>query len=262
MKLQITPIKALRDNYIWLLHNPENGLAVCVDPGDAAPVLTTLAHQQLQLTAILVTHHHWDHIDGINELLSHYPAKVYGSCLETIPHITHTLSEGDDVVIEECNLQLKVLDIPGHTQGHIAYYNEEIVFTGDTLFSSGCGRLFEGTAQQMYDSLTKLSSLDDDVLIYCGHEYTVNNLLFAQCVEPNNPDIKQRLQQAQQLQQDGKATVPNPIGNEKLTNPFLRCQQAEVILAAEHYAGKSLAQPSEVLATIRQWKDKFIAPIG
>lgn len=255
--MNITAVAALQDNYIWVLQDPTTKQAVCVDPGDAQPVLAYLQDQALTLSAILITHHHWDHTNGIQALLDHTPVPVYGPAQETIVGMTTPLAEGDSIRPEGLTLTLQILDIPAHTAGHIAYYNDELLFCGDTLFLSGCGRLFEGSASQMYHSLQKLAQLSDNTLVYCGHEYTEQNLNFALTVEPNNADIQERLQHIQALRQQNQRTVPSPLSIERLCNPFLRCTEASVITAAEHYASKPLPTPEEVFAVIRQWKDGF-----
>jgi len=233
MKLDIIPIRALKDNYIWMIVNSDKKLAVVIDPGEAKPVLDILDHQKIKLTAILVTHHHWDHTNGIAELLEHYPVPVYRSPLE------------NKLVIPELDLDFTVLKIPGHTHDHIAFFGLNSVFCGDTLFCAGCGRVFEGTHEQMFESLQKLSQLPDHTKIYCGHEYTQRNLKFAKTVEPNNPNFN--------LQ----STVPSTIHIEKLTNPFFRCEISEVHKAVENYCGKKLSMPVDVFRELRIWKDNF-----
>lgn len=258
MQLEIQAIPAFNDNYIWTLVNRKNKSAVCVDPGDAQPVIKRLSRENLTLSAILVTHHHWDHTDGINKLVNNYQKiPIFGPEKEAIPHITNPLGESDHVSLKMLDLELQVLEIPGHTLGHIAYYNQEMLFCGDTLFLAGCGRIFEGTVGQMYNSISKLASLPDDVLVYCGHEYTEANLNFAQAVEPENAAIRQRLQQTRALREQNKATVPAPLHEEHLTNPFLRCEQAAVRKAAEKASGKTLNTPTAVFGALRQWKNNF-----
>lgn len=255
--IEVLPIKALQDNYIWCLINRANRHCVIVDPGEAAPVFTMLRANQLKLSAILITHHHWDHVNGIAELLAQFDVPVYGPALEPVVGLTHPVQGSAEIVLEDMHLHWQVMDIPGHTLGHIAYYTPGLVFTGDTLFTAGCGRLFEGTAEQMYASLLSLKSLDDNTLVYCGHEYTAANLKFAQCVEPDNLDIQQRIEQVTRLREANSPTVPALLATEKLTNPFLRCDQPVVINAAEHYAGKKLNTPQAVFEIIRNWKNKF-----
>jgi len=253
--LTIRPIPAFKDNYIWLLSGPEKPYAVLVDPGDAQPVLEALERLSLIPGAILVTHHHWDHTNGIRTLLKHYPMAVYGPASEAIPGLTHPLKQGDRVSFPEIGADFQVLDVPGHTRGAIAFYGNGALFCGDTLFTAGCGRLFEGTAAQMHASLTKFAALPDQTQVYCGHEYTVENLHFAQVVEPANPDIQARLNEATGRRAVALPTVPASLAVEKCTNPFLRTAVPQLIAAAERYAGHRLPTGAEVFAAVRRWKD-------
>jgi hydroxyacylglutathione hydrolase len=251
----VIPIPALKDNYIWLIRK---GMAVAiVDPGEAGPVLKALREQHLDPIAILVTHHHWDHVSGIQTLLKHYSLPVYGPASEPIPDRTYGLKEGDQVCLPDLDIRLQVFDVPGHTAGAIAYHGDDLLFSGDTLFTAGCGRLFEGTAQQMYDSLGKLAGLGETTKLYCGHEYTVSNLTFALVVEPDNPVIKVRIKEACAQRERGLPTVPSTLAIEKHTNPFLRCDLPSIQAAAEQYSGRRLRPGAEVLATIRAWKDCY-----
>src|SRR3954468_1521332 len=190
MEPRIVPISAFKDNYVWTLRNER--YAAVVDPGEARPVLDYLAREKLQLAAILATHHHPDHVGGIAEILARHKAPVYGPRNEPIETLTQPVSEGDEVAVPELGVRFSVLDIPGHTRAHIAYYGAGALFCGDTLFACGCGRLFEGTAQQMYASLQKLAALPDDTKVYCGHEYTLANIGFAKSVEPRNAALAAR----------------------------------------------------------------------
>lgn len=257
-KIKIISIPAFKDNYIWLITNTENNYGVVVDPGDAELVLQKLHELKIKLTAILITHHHNDHCGGVAELLQHYAVPVYGPAHEKISTVTHSLSENDEVELPELKFNLRVLDIPGHTIGHIAYYGDDVLFCGDTLFAAGCGRVFEGTPKQMYESLSKLKNLPDSTMIYCGHEYTLANLRFAQAVETNNAAIKKRIETCTQLRAKNLPTVPAQLSEEKQTNPFLRCDVQSVIVAAEKYADRKLNNPDEVFAVIRQWKNEFV----
>jgi len=257
MSIDIIPVPALHDNYIWTLVNRNNKHAVCIDPGDAEPVFALLKREKLILSALLITHHHWDHTNGIKALLNHYPVPVYGPQKEPIASLTQPLLENEQITLKKLDLTLTVLEIPGHTKGHIAFYNQDSVFCGDTLFAAGCGRLFEGTAEQMYQSLMKLSQLPDNTKIYCAHEYTQANLRFAETVEPDNPDIQARLKEVQQLRQKQQITLPSQLAVERLTNPFLRCHTASVRAAAEQFTQQTLASPIAVFAAIRHWKDQF-----
>jgi hydroxyacylglutathione hydrolase len=254
--IEICPIKALQDNYIWGITDVGKKRCIIVDPGEATPVLDFLNMQQLTLSGILITHHHYDHTYGISGLTEKMQVPVFGPQNEAIPFKTHPVAEGHEIVIEDIPITIKVLDIPGHTLGHIAYVANNYLFCGDTLFTAGCGKVFEGTPSQMYNSLSKLSNLPDNTLVYCGHEYTLNNLLFAQKVEPNNPDIAARLRHTKQFRAENLPTVPSTIELEKKTNPFLRCSQTSVIQAANDYAGKALQDPVGVFSTLREWKNR------
>ncbi len=253
----ITAVPAFKDNYIWFIKNASSQDVAIVDPGDAKPVLKALTAQQLTPIAILITHHHADHSGGIAELLQHFSLPVYASAIEPINDVTNPLADGDIVKLSKLQLNLQVLSIPGHTLGHIAFYSPSIVFSGDTLFTGGCGRIFEGTAEQMYHSLCRLAALPDDTQVYCGHEYTEANLRFAQAVEPHNSYLLQRIAVVQKLRAANLPSVPASMAEEKRTNPFLRCEVAEVIAAAEQYANQKLTTPVEVFACLREWKNNF-----
>jgi len=251
----VIPIPAFQDNYIWLMRNQR--YAAAVDPGDAVPVLAYLRREKLELTAILNTHHHADHVGGNAGLLREFRVPVYGPRNESIPLLTYRLVEGDHVSLPSLGLDFKVLDIPGHTSGHIAYYGANLLFCGDTLFACGCGKLFEGTAQQMYASLQKLSSLPDATLVYCGHEYTLANIRFAKAADPANAALLKLETTVRGLRELGMPTLPSDIGLEKATNPFLRCNHPEIVQAASRAAGKKLTDPESVFAAIREWKNNF-----
>ena len=253
--MEIIPIPAFRDNYIWTLVQGQH--AVCVDPGDATPVLAFLQQRGLSLSAILNTHHHWDHTGGNTVLINRSTIPLYGPKHEAIEGLTHKLSEGDEITLTEIGLQLRVLDIPGHTAGHIALYNDDMLFCGDTLFACGCGRLFEGTPEQMSASLEKLARLNKNTKIYCGHEYTLANITFAKAVEPANKNITDREKREAAKRVANQPTLPSTIGEELETNPFLRCAEPAVIEAAEKYAGKSLNNKIAVFAALREWKNNF-----
>lgn len=258
--LTVYPIPALESNYFWLLQpDPAKPDVYILDPGDARPVLEFLQHHQLQLAGIIVTHHHWDHTDGIDDLLARFPVPVHGPASQRIPQVTHTLKDSDTLSLPD--LQLEVLAVPGHTLDHLAYvYRDEKgpakLFCGDTLFAGGCGRMFEGQPEQMLGSLNRLAALPDDTLIYCSHEYTLANLQFAANVEPDNADLQARLQQTRQRREQHLITLPSTIGLERKTNPFLRCHLPTVKAAAESYAKDSLATDAAVFAAVRRWKDQ------
>lgn len=255
--LRIIRISAFKDNYIWLLVNTKTNCGAVVDPGDAKPVLEILKTSNIQLTAILITHHHSDHCGGIQELLEYIAVPVYGSKHETIPNRSHSLGEGDKITLEALELQLSVLDIPGHTLGHIAYVGNNMLFCGDTLFTGGCGRLFEGTALQMLNSLNKLKRLPKETLVYCGHEYTLANLEFAITIEPENKILNQRFNQVKAQRKNQEATVPSLLGLELETNPFLRTHIPAVVAAVKKFATHKIEDESDILLNIRAKKDIF-----
>ncbi len=253
--LTIIPIPALKDNYIWTLHDQHH--AVVVDPGDAAPVLAYLNAHQLKLAAILCTHHHNDHTGGVRELVQVYNVPVYGPQHEDIPCISHALGEGDVVELAGLNIKMDVLDIPGHTRGHIAFVGEGGVFCGDTLFGCGCGKIFEGTAAQLFQSLQKLTRLPDETKVYCGHEYTESNIRFALACEPSNAKLKQRQADVHVLRAAGLPTLPSTIALEKATNPFLRCTELGIIATAQRMADINQTDEISIFTALRSWKNRF-----
>jgi len=261
--LSVLAVPAFNDNYLWLIHDGKQ--AAVVDPGDAKPILAALAQHGLTLCAILLTHHHADHTGGVPELLQHFAVPIFGPRNEAITAITEPLAENDVAIVAELGLQLTVIDVPGHTKGHIAYVRQRgetngapWLFSGDTLFAGGCGRLFEGTPGQMADSLGKLAALPDDTLVYCAHEYTLSNLRFASAVEPGNLALQERVAADTEKRQQGLPTVPSTVGLEKATNPFLRYREA-AILTSLKVAGKlgNDASPVEAFAALRMWKNNF-----
>jgi hydroxyacylglutathione hydrolase len=252
--MQVVPVQAFKDNYVWTLRSETH--AAVVDPGEAQPVLDYLAREKLELAAILATHHHPDHVGGIAQLLESWRVPVYGPKGEPIPTLTQPVAEGDRVTIPALGVSFSVLDIPGHTRAHIAYYGAGALFCGDTLFACGCGRLFEGTAQQMYASLSKLAALPDDTKVYCGHEYTLANIGFARNVEPANAALSAREARDRRLREAGKPTVPSTMREEKATNPFLRCTEPAVVDSVNKYLGTRVSDPVRVFAAIREWKNR------
>lgn len=258
--IQIEALPAFSDNYIWLLQDTSQQRCAVVDPGDAAPVQQWLdAHPGWQLTDILITHHHNDHVGGVLALKARTGATVHGPAGESIPGRDHALNDGERLRV--LGLELQVYAVPGHTLGHIAFYHEAdetpLLFPGDTLFAAGCGRLFEGTPAQMHASLQRLAALPDHTLIYCAHEYTLSNLRFAQAVEPGNTHIAQRFADVSHLRAENRITLPSTIGLEKLTNPFLRADEVSVREKADERAGSRHATAQGVFTTLRGWKDKF-----
>ena len=262
--LQVWPIPAFDDNYIWCIHDGQS--ALIVDPGDAAPVLQYLEQKNLALKGILITHHHADHTGGILTLLQTLGSvPVYGPANIDIPGRTNAMMEGDKLEVAAPRISFEVYEVPGHTLSHIAYFAnmqanvvEPMLFCGDTLFASGCGRLFEGTPTQMSQSLAKFIALPKNTLVYCTHEYTLSNIRFALAVEPNNLNLISWSEKAKALRSENLPTLPTTIGQELQVNPFMRCDQAEVIaMAKEVSSQQSLPTPAHVLAVIRAWKDRF-----
>jgi hydroxyacylglutathione hydrolase len=253
--MEIIPLRAFRDNYIWLIRNGHH--AAVVDPGDAAPVLDFLNLHALSLSAILVTHHHADHTGGILDLKRHCGATVFGPAKEKILGVDVPLGEPSTINVPGIELELAVLDVPGHTGGHVAYYGPSILFCGDTLFGCGCGRLFEGTAEQMWHSLSKLAALPSDTRVYCAHEYTQANIDFSLAVDPENRALQERDQRVTEMRERGRPSVPSTMAEERATNPFLRASAPTVIAAANRYRGRSLSAPVDVFAAIREWKNHF-----
>jgi len=258
--MDLLALPAFTDNYIWMLHNGREALVV--DPGDAAPVKQTLAAFGLTLSAILVTHHHMDHVGGLAEL-QREGLPVYGPRREDITGITHAMGEGDAVTW--CGLTIQVLDVPGHTRGHIAYFlpcglsnldSDPVLFAGDTLFSAGCGRIFDGSIEQLYDSVLKLSRLPEATRLCCTHEYTLGNLRFAQAVEPNNLDLVKHTARCEALRAQHLPTLPSTLRVEMGINPFLRCTESDVVTRALAQGAED-ASPQAVFAALRQWKNRF-----
>lgn len=256
--LNVRPVRAFSDNYIWLIESPRTqGRLVAVDPGDAAPVMAELQRSDASLAAILLTHHHPDHIGGVPELLRQGAVPVIGPDDARIAQRTRTLRDGERCELPELGLSFETLLIPGHTLSHIAFWGHGALFCGDTLFSAGCGRMFEGTPTQMNASLTKLRQLPPDTRVYCGHEYTAANLRFALTVDPSNGAALEYRDRVDGLRAAGSPTLPSTLDLEIRVNPFLRCDDPTVVKAAEIHAGKSLKQPAEVFGVLRAWKDQF-----
>lgn len=250
-----TPVPVLSDNYVWVLADGDSGSAVVVDPGEHQPVLTFLDQSGLECSAIFLTHHHGDHVGGMGRIRETSGCPVYGPISESIPGVTNPVDEGDTVTA--AGLDFEVLAVPGHTRGHVAYFGHGQVFCGDTLFAGGCGRIFEGTAFEMFTSVSRLGFLEPSTRVCCAHEYTVANLRFALDVEPNNQRLADRFAWAQRARAENRPTLPSRIEDELATNPFLRCDQPEVVDSASGRAGRPLEPGHEVFAEIRSWKDNF-----
>lgn len=253
--MNLTALPAFTDNYIWMLDDGTQ--AVVVDPGDAAPVLEVLTSRKLALAGILVTHHHADHVGGVAALREVLRGPVFGPARETLPGPFERVAGGDALELIGCRFE--VIDVPGHTAGHIAYHRADptpLLFCGDTLFSAGCGRLFEGTPAQMHESLARLASLAPQTQVCCGHEYTLSNLKFARAVEPDNAEVGSHLVWCTERRGRGEPTLPSRLGLELQINPFLRCSQRGVVEAVRR-RGADAGSPVAVLAALRQWKNEF-----
>ncbi len=256
--LEVRELRAFTDNYIWLLLNQEEKRCAVVDPGDAQPVIDWLnEHPQWTLGDVLVTHHHSDHVGGIDELKRQHNVRVIGPAQASIPGLDLVVGDSDEVKV--LGRTVRVMAVPGHTLDHVAFFlpDELTLFSGDTLFAAGCGRLFEGTAEQMLDSLERLAALPDATRVYCAHEYTLGNLHFAQAVEPDNKQIADRLLEVVSTRARGACTLPSAIGLEKATNPFLRTSVPAVRAASQNHAQASIETPAACLQSLREWKNDF-----
>jgi hydroxyacylglutathione hydrolase len=255
--MQLLAIPAFQDNYIWLLHHGPD--AVVIDPGEAHPVKQVLAERGLNLKAILVTHHHADHVGGVEALLAQTQATVYAPSLDDYPFPHQPLAGGETLQVLGADTQ--VLWVPGHTAAHLAYVvrpagQAPLLFCGDTLFSAGCGRLFEGTPAQMLSSLDNLAALPNDTRVCCAHEYTLSNLRFALAVEPRNSDLQAHWLTCQALREQHQPTLPSRLQREREINPFLRVRHPDVIQAVQQM-GAPAHTPEAVLASLREWKNQF-----
>lgn len=255
--MKLIPLPAFTDNYIWLLHDAQQALVV--DPGDAQPVLAALQQLGLQLQAILVTHHHADHTGGVAALRQATGAKVFGPATEVMPEPLTRLRGSEQLQV--LGLTFEVIDVPGHTAGHIAYFcarvdGAPLLFCGDTLFSGGCGRLFEGSPAQMLASLDTLAALPDATRVCCTHEYTLSNLKFAGAVDPGNQALTDYTARAQKLREHGQPTLPSTLALERQINPFLRTRQSALIQAAQSFDASAQDEVS-IFAALRQWKNEF-----
>jgi hydroxyacylglutathione hydrolase len=256
--LRVRPVRAFSDNYIWLVDSPtQPGRSLAVDPGDATPVQAELQRSGGSLAAILLTHHHPDHIGGAATLARGGGVEVVGPDDARIDCLTRRVGDGDQVSFPDLGLEFEVLQVPGHTRTHIAFFGHGALFCGDTLFSAGCGRLFEGTAPQMHASLSRLQSLPPKTLVYCGHEYTAANLRFAAAVEPDNPAAAAHRAAVAALRERDLPSLPSSLALESAINPFLRCAEPAVQAAAGRHAGHEVAGAVEAFAVLRAWKDGF-----
>lgn len=256
--LTVTPIEAFNDNYIWCLHKVGSTEAFVVDPGDAAVVLQALEQQGLQLAGVLITHHHFDHTGGLEGLLEHRQVPVYGPQNPAINQVSERLSAGDCITV--LGRKFEVIEVPGHTLDHIAFFgagDNPLLFSGDTLFAGGCGRLFEGDARTMYQSLGRLASLPAATLVYCAHEYTLANLAFAAAVEPGNSELQARIARDSASREEARPTVPSRLELELATNPFLRSDQNELATHMQERAGVDPKNSVAVFTAVRAWKDNF-----
>lgn len=252
----VLTIPAFDDNYIWLIKDSQSQGCIVVDPGDATPVLAILESQQLTLEAILITHHHHDHTGGVKELLLANPnCNVF--CKKALFSNTNLTDEGETLHFFDNRLTFNVWQVAGHTLDHIAYFNDEMLFCGDTLFSGGCGRVFEGTHEQMYTALSRLASLPPETKVYCAHEYTQNNLIFALHVDPNNSALITYIQQVAKLRQQGLPSIPTTIKNEVLINPFLRTFDVQLINSLQGLLTKPIDKGVQCFKELRVYKDNF-----
>ncbi|MDR9413085.1 MAG: hydroxyacylglutathione hydrolase [Spiribacter sp.] len=254
--LEVTPIPVLSDNYTWLLRAPQGDTAVVVDPGEAAPVAKALEAMGVKLAAIMITHHHTDHVAGIEGLIGN-GLPVYGPADSPIPFISDPVKPGETLTPPGLGPTFDVLGVPGHTLDHLAFFGDGLLFAGDALFAGGCGRMFEGTPAQMQGYLSELRKLPGETRLYCGHEYTLANLTFALAVEPDNVALQARHAQIEQQHARGAITLPSTLAEECATNPFLRWDVEAVIQSAEAQAGHALSDPIDVFAALRAWKDRF-----
>lgn len=253
MSIQIEAIKAFTDNYIWAVHDGRH--CVIVDPGEASGTIEFLERHDLRLCGLLLTHHHHDHVGGVDEIRNRHTAPAWGPDDRRMPADLRVVGEGDRVTIDELGLAFQVTETPGHTTSHIAFHGHDLLFCGDTLFSVGCGRLFEGTPAQMQASIDKLAALPDSMRVYCAHEYTASNCNFARRVEPENQALAERCERVAELRERDRITLPSTIGDEKSFNPFMRTRESAVIDAAERREPGRADTPADVFGVIRRWKD-------
>ncbi len=257
MTIRIKAIPSLSDNYIWLIINNNDSTAIIIDPGSSEPCKSYFDQEDIKPVAILVTHRHWDHVNGIEKLVHDYELPVYGPSTEYIPCLTTALNVNDKFKLPEFDLDFEVIDLSGHTAGHIGYLTDGMFFCGDTLFSAGCGRLFDGTAAQLHASLQRIAKLPRNPTIYCAHEYTIDNLHFAQTVEPGNEEIQLRLNEAKTLRERNQPTLPFTIDQEIRYNPFLRTDKESIMKAVAQHSGQKIENSEDCFRYLRLWKDGF-----
>lgn len=255
--MEIIPVPAFQDNYIWALRSGHD--AVVVDPGEAAPVRAWLAAEGCRLRAILLTHHHMDHVGGVPELLAESRVPVYGPATPAIAGLDHPVREGDRIALPGFELELAVLEVPGHTASHLAYLGPDCVFCGDTLFSAGCGRIFDGTAAQLHASLVRLAALPPETRVFCTHEYTLSNLAFSRAVEPVNPERDRWHEECEAMRASDLPTLPTSIARERAINPFLRLDAPGVQASLTAHAGIRPGEALQAFTALRAWKDVFRA---
>jgi len=253
MNIRVEAIRAFTDNYIWAVHDGRH--CVIVDPGEASGTLAFLERHGLALCGLLLTHHHHDHVGGVDEIRARHSAPAWGPDDPRMPGDLRVVAQGDSVTIDELALNFSVIETPGHTTSHIAFHGHELLFCGDTLFSVGCGRLFEGTPAQMQASIDKFAVLPDSTRVYCAHEYTESNCRFAREVEPDNKALAQRCEEVSALRRRDRITLPSTIEAEKACNPFMRTREASVIAAAQQREPGRGDSPADVFGVIRRWKD-------
>lgn len=258
--LNIRPLPAFSDNYIWVLeHTDKNGVYV-VDPGDATPVLQYLKNSNKSLAAILVTHQHWDHVSGIADLVAHYSCPVYGPAIEQHATVNVPMSEGDHLLLWD-EFRAEVMETPGHLPDHLSWKltdgDQTHLFCADTLFSAGCGRIFRGTHAELKHSLDRIAALPDNTILYCAHEYTLNNLKFALAVEPENAELKKEVERVKALRRTNSPSLPTTVAREKRINPFLRCHTPQLAEAVSKYVGNELNEDLAVFTELRRWKDVY-----
>lgn len=254
--LSVLTVPAFNDNYIWLIKDSQSQRCIVVDPGDATPVLNIIEAQQLTIEAIIITHHHRDHTGGVEALIANNPKiKVYGKT--ALFDGIYLVDEGDQLTFFDGQLTLNIWQVAGHTLDHITYFNDEMLFCGDTLFSGGCGRVFEGTHQQMLDALSRLSTLNDKTKVYCAHEYTQNNLIFALHVDPHNEALLAYVKHVSKLRQQGLPTIPTTIEREKEINPFLRCTNSGLVNNLQAILSKNITSELQCFQELRNYKDQF-----